>query len=1465
MAETLDSLQINVTANAQGAIKEIQDLTEAVGKLFKTRTRMDKFSEKLDKLSHSLEAFGQFTMPQGFDDFASSLGTLGKSLRSISLIDSTKLQAASDALKSFSEHVFTLNEKQISSLERYATAMEKLKGFKGITLKGLEEKAVSSINGMSSNINDLVDAYSRLNPDKYNPANWQPTVGGEDVIDVHEPKFYEAEETYWAAREMAIQNGINGVNDILKAGQDQIQEGLRTLCNPDVSGEDAMAAIKQVRKNVKAISDAARQAVKQDGSVTNPQDVVASALQGSSESAPQNWFNVKGAHINEFSRSLDTVQGKLISVGTWFEKLGAKGERYSKVRMPRFLQEIVGIAAPFVSAAGKLVKGLGDMTNAVRNFAREMSAAGTGGGLMAFLKIFSAGFGMVFGVVGSLVKGIIGIVQAIVPVVLSIIKTVISAIASAVKLVLSVISSAVKAIVGVISGIVRTIVSLVTGAIKLVIGAVTTVIKGIIAVIQGAIGLIVGAVKGVVSAVVSVITAVVPVVLRAVTGAVSLAIDGLKTLATGFGKAATAAGKFFLQFAFMPFSSMVEDIKSLASSLGGLVKRFTRVTAFRVFRSAISNIGNALKEGRDNLYEFSAATKKVYSAKYAKTMDSFATSNLTFKNSLAAAVAPIYNALIPAINTAVSAIVTLVNAVNQLFAALSGSAVFTKATTAAAKYSTAASGAGSATKDLLADWDELNIIQSENSGGGGGSGVAVGSMFEETGISDSIKNFAAEIRAAFDSKDWMELGSILGQKFNEIVQNIPWTSIGQTIGTSFTAAVQTAYSFLTTADFSKLGSGFASTVNNAISGMDTETLGRLLSRKLTAIWDFATGFLGDLDYVVLGQKIGDALSGAFNELGDWLKKQDWEAIGQNINNSLLEFVHGLGYSDMASAFFSLLGDAAVAAVSLIKGFVGPIWESIKGYFQPYIDEAGGNILLGIFNGVANGEIIDNVSSWIDINVIRPIDDAFERKFGVRPIASFIDGIKETAKPHIDGIVLLVHEAADWLGIDIEGILTDPIGTLETAWKTFSGWFKNKFGSWIATAAERIAGWIEDALGLEAGTVQKKWEAFCEWYKTTFPDGITGALSTIFEKITTFLFNPVGTIKRVWADFWETFRTEHPTLAEPLERIKESIKDCLEDPEGTVENLWNNFNSWFTNTFGVDVQTVMTTLLGFITDTFNLTHIRTEWALFKADLSTWLKTNVGTSVQELGDKFNKFLHDPVGSIEEVWLDFRNKMVGTWVPDVIKVLNSLLQTINDIINKLGENIGVTANLKINTFTGSSTTGTKSTFVEPSGGINVEKGSVADTLGKLATGNVGGALLNIGQGISQGVANLAVSASKAVDNLLFGGNFTKLANSILNKKAAGDALIPTGQMFVAREAGPELIGTMGNHSAVANNVQIIEGIRAGVAAGNDREVALLREQNDLLRQLLSKDTTVKITPSAALGRVTAQSTQMYQRVTG
>lgn len=65
--------------------------------------------------------------------------------------------------------------------------------------------------------------------------------------------------------------------------------------------------------------------------------------------------------------------------------------------------------------------------------------------------------------------------------------------------------------------------------------------------------------------------------------------------------------------------------------------------------------------------------------------------------------------------------------------------------------------------------------------------------------------------------------------------------------------------------------------------------------------------------------------------------------------------------------------------------------------------------------------------------------------------------------------------------------------------------------------------------------------------------------------------------------------------------------------------------------------------------------------------------------------------------------------------------------------------------------------------------------------------------------------------------------------------------GELFIAREAGPEMVGRMGNQNVVANNAQIAQGIAMAVASANKEGNALLRQQNELLMGILQKETGV------------------------
>lgn len=72
-------------------------------------------------------------------------------------------------------------------------------------------------------------------------------------------------------------------------------------------------------------------------------------------------------------------------------------------------------------------------------------------------------------------------------------------------------------------------------------------------------------------------------------------------------------------------------------------------------------------------------------------------------------------------------------------------------------------------------------------------------------------------------------------------------------------------------------------------------------------------------------------------------------------------------------------------------------------------------------------------------------------------------------------------------------------------------------------------------------------------------------------------------------------------------------------------------------------------------------------------------------------------------------------------------------------------------------------------------------------------------------------------------------------------------SGQLFIAREAGAEMVGSLGGHTAVANNDQIVDGIREGVEAAMEHQNQLLRRQNELLQALLEKEGSAEINVSS------------------
>ena len=227
-------------------------------------------------------------------------------------------------------------------------------------------------------------------------------------------------------------------------------------------------------------------------------------------------------------------------------------------------------------------------------------------------------------------------------------------------------------------------------------------------------------------------------------------------------------------------SGLGAGMKRLFPTVTNLVKRFKSMMIMRTLRYLIRTLAKGFSEGLQNVYFYS----KAVGTSFAPAMDTAASALLQMKNSIGAAVAPLVQALIPVLQTVVNWVITAVNWFNQFFSLLAGQSSWTEAIPATAEAFTettrAARQAAKETKELLADWDELNIIQNEGgSGGGGGNNNNTPdyqNMFRQVNtISDSVRDVVSFIEDHLGGLKGllMRLGAlILGWKFSKAFTGI---------------------------------------------------------------------------------------------------------------------------------------------------------------------------------------------------------------------------------------------------------------------------------------------------------------------------------------------------------------------------------------------------------------------------------------------------------------------------------------------------------------------------------------------------------------------------------------------------------------------------------------------------------------------------------------------------------------------
>ena len=709
----------------------------------------------------------------------------------------------------------------------------------------------------------------------------------------------------------------------------------------------------------------------------------------------------------------------------------------------------------------------------------------------------------------------------------------------------------------------------------------------------------------------------------------------------------------------------VSKIKNLKKSSGGatgaiskLGKKITGLGSMlkrMALRKIMSAILSAVKEGFNNLAQYSTQTNKDLSA---------LKSSLTrLKNSFASAFAPILTVVTPILTKFIDYLSTAITYVGKLFAALSGAKTFTKATAVQEDYAASLSGTSQAAKDAqrqLTGFDDLNVLSDSSNSEKGETSPS--EMFEEVPIESSITDFVSRLKEAFVSGDYSGIGAAIGngintaiqkvndfikwdniggtitnfvssvaEGFNSLIHTVNWQQIGDTFAQGFNTAINTLFLVLTEFDWPGLAAGLADNLNGFVCGIDWANLGKKLSdgaktllvtlRSAITTFDWAAlgkgvaDGLNSIDWVGiisdLAAGVSDLLKGALDLLIGFAENLDWAKLGSDLWNSLIGIVKNIDWGGIISKAFQLLGAALAGAISLIVGFAKSLWESLKSafestknYFATYIDEAGGNVIQGLLNGIWNG--IKNIGTWIKEHIFEPFINGFKNAFGIHSPST------------------VMSEMGGYL---IEGLLQG----IKNLWSSITGFFSNALSSLkqtISNAWAKIKQGAQTAWQGISSTVSNAWS------------GIKTGVSTACTAVKTTASNAWNSIKSTASSVCSSVKS---TVSSAWSNVKSSVSNAVNNIKSSASSAWNSVKSTVSsvnNSIKSTVSSAWTSMKSTVST--KLSDIKSSatstFTSLKNSATTWgkdvcqnmangiskAKSTVESAVKGVADKIKSFL-------------------------------------------------------------------------------------------------------------------------------------------------------------------------------------------------------------------------------------------------
>lgn len=449
----------------------------------------------------------------------------------------------------------------------------------------------------------------------------------------------------------------------------------------------------------------------------------------------------------------------------------------------------------------------------------------------------------------------------------------------------------------------------------------------------------------------------------------------------------------------------IEKVGKSAKKSSGLISDMAKrikqtVVSFAIFGAVMKvsqTISKAFTEGIQNMAK--------YSSEFNGKMSEMASATATLKNSIGALTAPIISALTPAIVTLCTWLTNAINAMNRFIAAISGKSTWTKAKKQQVDYAASldkTSGSAKKAAGALAAFDDLNVLQKNDSGSGsGGSGSGGSDLYEEvpTGkeLSDKIQPFIDYLKKLKVSikNGWDETWSNLdvSLQFDNIKSSIE--SIKNSFLNIFSDSEVSASVDNFAMTFSRsLGSISASVVSigatiaeNLLGGISIylESNSENIKNYIIDMFDIAS------DISVLASQGADAFANVFSVFGD--------ENGQQITANLIQI-----FSD---AFMMVTENAAKFGKDIIDCIVTPFVEN-QDALKDALD-GGLGVLADLTTTISDGvqHVTDKITELYDEHIHPFIENV---KNGMSElIEKFLEFWNTYIQPILENLALMFED------------------------------------------------------------------------------------------------------------------------------------------------------------------------------------------------------------------------------------------------------------------------------------------------------------------------------------------------------------------------------------------------------------------------------------------------------------------------